>query len=111
MKDFFKSKLNVAMFVLQCVALFLLCLCNIHIIFLILAFMCEGSFFIILGASCFVANKKMNKDVEIRNMLPLSDEEKNIMAEQQKKRAKGNKLKGILYVIFGVILIFLFIFQ
>lgn len=111
MKEFFKSKLNITMLILQVIALAFLCFCSLHAVFMILAILFEGAFFIVLGVSFFMANKKLDKDIELRSMLPISEEEKNALAEKRKKSVKGNKLKGVMYMVFGVILIFLIIFQ
>jgi len=109
MKQFFKSKINITLFSIQSLAFLFLCFCSLHGIFVILAIVLEGVFFIVYGVSFFLQNKNVNKETDIYNMMPISDEEKKSLSQRNLKSKKFNKLKGLMFIAFGIILIFLII--
>ena len=109
MRKFFKSKLNIALFSIQALALFLLCFSNIHGIFLIVSIILEGVFFIVYGVSYFKLNKKLDKEKSLYGMLPVNEEDVIILSKKNDKNKKFNILKGVMFIIFGISIVFLII--
>lgn len=110
MKEFFKSKFNIVLFSTQVLALLALCFSSLNGIFLIISIVMEGVFFVVYGVNCFLANKKMERDNDLYELLPISEEEKKTMSVREKKSKKGNILKGIMFIVFGIMLVFLVVF-
>lgn len=109
MKNFFKSKMNIVFFSIQALAILSLCFSEINGFFAIVAIFLEGVFFIIYGFSSFYQNKKVDKKTELYSMLPISEDEKKALSQSGDKGKKHNILKGVLFICFGVILVFLII--
>lgn len=111
MKKFLKNKFNLTLVIVQAIALLFLCFCNLSVVFIMLAIGVEGVFFILYGVKYFINNKELNEKNNLLELLPMEDEEKKQMNIKESKSKKGNVGKALLFIFFGVILIFLMIFQ
>lgn len=110
MKNFFKSKLNIALVVIQGVALLFMCFSALVSWAIIPALILEGVFFIVYGVRFFYLNKDLDKQSELYALMPIGDDERKTLASAKKRNKRFNKIKGIIYIIFGVVLAFIFLF-
>ena len=110
MKNFLKSKLNIALVAIQGVALLFMCLSGLIGWMIILALVMEGSFFIVYGVRFFYLNKDLDKQNELYELMPIGEDERKSLASGKKRNKRLNKIKGILYIVFGVVLTFIFLF-
>ena len=110
MKDiimkFLKNKFNIALIVIQIVALVCYFLSGLWKFFPILFFMLEGAFFIVWGIKIFVGIRASDTSQEIYNQLPFSEEEKKNISKTNLRTKKNNKMVGIILIILGSILFF-----
>jgi len=110
MKEFFKSKLNIALVVIQGIALLFMCLSALWSWAIILALILEGAFFVVYGIRFFYLNKSLDKENELYELMPIGDDDKKYLASAKKRNKRFNKIKGILYIIFGIVIAFIFLF-
>ena len=76
---------------------------------MIIAIILEGVFFIVYGVSCFYKNKIMKNNNDLYNMLPGSEINNEVNEKQLSKSNKFNKLKGVMFILFGLVLVFILI--
>lgn len=108
MRDFFKKKFNIVLTIIQAIALFLMCLSSLHGVFMVLAIIVEGVFFITYGLKYFNENKVISKKNDLYN--EIFGEDSNVDNEKKlSKSKKFNILKGIMFMCFGIVLIFLIV--
>lgn len=109
-KKFFRKKLNIAVVIVEALAL----------IFLIMgttfAPICTVVFFILQGVACIlwgVRTLRTNSDITFTQQyydeLPYSVEQKKSMLKTDDKNMKNNKFTGWTFIIMGVILIFMWL--
>jgi len=108
--NFFKNKFNLILTICQVVALMLLGFGSIWQICFILSIVAEGIFFVVLGIKMLVGNKDILKDQEMYESLPLEQTEIERMEKRNVKTIKYNKFQAIMYIILGIILVFIVLF-
>lgn len=110
LRDFFKSKLNIILTVLQSLAILFLCLCSVWGLAIVFMLFLEGLFFVFLGVKKLQNNKKIDKQLELISQINI---EKIDMEKEHKKNnlaKKSNVFTSIVYFIMGAILMFIAIF-
>jgi len=110
MREFFKNKYNLIMLIVQCVAILFFCLGNAWSICFIFAIFCEGAFFEVLGIAMLHNNKLITKKESMLHSLPMQKADIEDMEKRNKQKIKLNKFQAVLYIIMGVLLIFLCFF-
>ena len=108
--DFFKSKINIVLVAVQVTAILLFLLGNFWSICFVLAVMSEGVFLIVLGVKTFNGNKQLKKKEEMLMGLPMDKLELENMKKRNSRIIKSNKLQGVLYIVMGLIFLFIGVF-
>jgi len=110
MKDkiisFFKSKFNIALIVLQILAIVCYFLSRLGDFFSIIFFVLEGAFFVVWGIKILYQLKVQDVSKEVLNQLPYSDEEKERQRKLRESVAKNNRFIAICFIVLGLILVF-----
>ncbi len=109
-KKFFKSKLNITMFILQIIAIIFICFAQFWNFAFIILLLSEGLFFIVLGIKFIYQNKVIDKNLEMFNKLPYEDKDPIKTDKKLKWSKKSNILQAILYFMMGLCLIVIAIF-
>ncbi|MBE5738160.1 MAG: hypothetical protein E7354_00280 [Clostridiales bacterium] len=107
-RKFFKNKFNIALVVLESIAL--LCL----LVGYLGVFACLVLFFVFQGVTCIVWGVKIiktNSDITFTQQyydeLPYSVEQKKSMLRSDEKNMKSNKVTGWTIIGLGIVLIFM----
>ena len=72
-KEFFKNKLNVALFVFQVVAIVFLCLLNVWKYSIVIMLISEGIFFVLFGVRNIRKNKTLDSNLEMAEKIGLEE--------------------------------------
>lgn len=104
---FFKSKFNIVLFIVQVVACLFFILGSAWVGFVFFAIISEGVFFIILGIKTIVSNRQISQKESILAKLPIGQDEIDSMQKSNKRKMKSNKFTGFLYIVMGIILVFI----
>lgn len=103
---FLKDKFNIALIVIQVVALICYALSGVAEIFVILFVALEGVFFVILGVK-ILHSISLSRDMqEVYEQLPYTEEEKKILRKKQESASKNNRFVAIILIILGIVLFF-----
>ena len=110
MKDklisFLKNKFNIALIILQILAIVSYFLGALAIFFSIMFFVLEGSFFVLWGIKILLDIKNSRYSLEAINQLPYDEAEKIRMIKQRNNINKNNKFIGVVLICLGLVLIF-----
>ncbi len=105
---FFKSKMNIAMVIIQCLALIFFAI-NVHAVFFVLFILCQGVFFVLWGIKHFLQIKCLQKNMAIHSQLPYSPQQLITLAKNSKSQIISMRIQGILLLsLGGVIICYLF---
>lgn len=110
LKEFFGNKFNIVLTVIQVLALIMLVLGKVSGFCYLLAIAMEGVFFIVWGIRIFCQNKEIVKKQNIIDSLPISQNELDTMHKSNTRHIKANKLQAVLFIMMGIVLIFMLIF-
>ena len=105
-KNFFKDGYNIALVVLQAIALIFVCTSSLSPYFVVFALVFEGAFFIVWGVKVLHGNKLYLKSLDNLTQLPYSKAELDLIKRRAEYQVKGNKTKGVLFVIAGIVIFF-----
>ena len=108
--ELLKNKFNIALIVLQALAILSYFLQAIGLIFSILFFVCEGAFFIIWGIKYVSASKDKVFKEEMINQMPYSEEQKQALLKNNENSGKNNKFVGVSLILLGIVIICCFKF-
>lgn len=110
MKDkllaFFKDKFNIALVVIQILALISFCFSEMSEVFASMFFVLEGAFFIVLGIKILQNIKKSRDKYEMISQLPYTNAEKAEIIKKIESANKNNKFIGVVLILIGIVLIF-----
>lgn len=106
LKKFLSRKFNIVLTITLLLALLFLAFCNVWSLAIIFSIVLLGVYLILLGVNNFLKNKEIVKSQEILEKLPFSESQIENSKKQDRKKIKSNKFQGILYILFGIILIF-----
>ena len=105
LQDFFKSKLNIILFVLQVLAIIFVCLASIWNLAVMFVLIFEGLFFIAFGIKNLQKNKKLDEQLELLSKISIE----NIDMQRECKRnnliKKSNVFTSIIYFLMGAMLL------
>ena len=105
LQDFFKSKLNIILFVLQTLAIIFVCLASIWNLAVMFVLIFEGLFFIVFGIKNLQKNKKLDEQLELLSKISIE----NIDMQRECKRnsliKKSNVFTSIIYFLMGAMLL------
>ena len=104
--NFLKNKFNIAMIVLQFVAVICYLLGGVSYAFSVMFFLLEGAFFIVWGIRILIGVKGSRFADELLIQLPYTQEEIHRKRQRDQKTNKNNKFIGISLIVLGCILIF-----
>ena len=107
---FFRNKFNIALLIVQCIALAFFLLGNFWGVAFIFAVLSESVFFILLGIRLFKQNKEILSNQDIMLGLPIAKSEMESLEKSNKKNIRANKLQAILCIFMGIVLFFIVIF-
>ena len=111
MKEFFKKFItngfNIALIVIQVVALICLGIMGYVHVFVYFFIMLEGSFFIVWGIKILIECKKSLIKTEQYTELPMTTEQINYYRKRDMVSYKNSKFMGIIMCIIGAILLFM----
>lgn len=110
LRDFFKSKLNIILTVLQSLAIVFLCLCAVWSLAIVFMLIFEGLFFVFFGVKNLQKNKKLDEKLELINKISIEKLDMEKEAKKNKFVKKSNVTTSIIYFIMGGILIIIAIF-
>lgn len=110
LRDFFKSKLNIILTVLQSLAILFLCLCTVWNVAIILFLIFEGLFFAFLGVKTLQKNKKLDAQLELRHKIDIGQMDMEKEGKKNKLAKKSNVFSAIIYFLMGLTLIIIAIF-
>ena len=109
MKDlllkFIKNKFNIALIIVQTLALICLALTSIGAIFVYLFVMLEGVFFILWGIKGLNDSRKIFNMADQYAELPLTTEQKNYYRKKDLSNAKSTKSRAVMLIILGAIVL------
>ena len=105
--EFFSNKFNLILTIVQVIALVLFGFGNVWAICFVLAISSEGVFFVVLGIKTFANNKQIKSRESMMGALPIKKAELEHMQKQNNRTIKLNKLQAVLYIIMGIILVFI----
>jgi len=106
LKKFLSRKFNIVLAINLILALVFLAFCNIWSDAIIISMVLLGVYLIMLGVNNFLRNKEIIKNQEILEKLPFSETQIENSKKQDRKKIKSNKFQGVLYILFGIVLIF-----
>lgn len=109
-KEFFKNKLNVALFVFQIVAIVFLCLLNVWKYSIVIMLISEGIFFILFGFRNIRKNKTLDSNLEMAEKIGLEEIDLEKETKRNKVQKKMNVFYSFIYFVMGLILIGIAIF-
>ena len=104
--EFFKNKLNMALIILQTLALISFSLCELFVFFLVMFFVFESAFLIVWGVKFIVANKDARYKLEIYDQLPYTSEQREVIRKNSENNSKNNKMMAVMLILFGIVLFF-----
>lgn len=107
LRDFFKSKLNIILTVLQSLAILFLCLCGVWGLAIIFGLIFEGLFFIFLGVKNLQKNKKLDEMIELQRRINVDGFDVEKEGKRNKFAKKSSVLTSIVYFVMGLTLIFI----
>jgi len=105
-KNFFKDGFNIALLVLQSIALIFVFTMSVFTYAVVFALLFESIFFIVWGSKIFYNNKKYIKSLDNLTQLPYSKAEIDLMKRRAEYQVKGNKTRGIFFIITGIVIFF-----
>lgn len=85
-------------------------LSNILAFLLIIGIVLEGIFFVVLGIKKFFDNRLIKKQENIISALPMQKGDIESMQKSNTRQIKANVWQAVLYIIMGIILIFIVLF-
>lgn len=105
-KKFFRNKLNVTCFVIECVALLFLLIgaCGVPV-FIVLFLIMQGVAIIMWGVRTIRQNDQIAFNKQYYEELPFSKEDRVAMEKMDDRTMKNNKANGWIYIILGLVLI------
>lgn len=109
LKEFFGNKFNIVLTAIQVLALIMLVLGKVSGFCYLLAIAMEGVFFIVWGIKNFCQNKEILKKQNLIETLPLTQNDMDTMHKSNTRHIKANKLQGVLFIMLGIVLIFMLI--
>lgn len=101
-----KDKYNIALIVIQVIAIICYALSCVAGVFVILFVSLEGVFFVMLGVKILRSITESNDLQEIYEQLPYTEQEKKMLRKKQESANKNNRFVAILLVILGIVLFF-----
>lgn len=104
--EFLKNKFNIALIVLQVLAIISYFLGSFSFLFMILFFMLESAFLIVWGVKFIFVNKGAKYQLEIYEQLPYTDAEREAIRKNSENNSKNNKLMAVMLIVLGVVLFF-----
>ena len=109
LKEFFSNKFYIVLTIIQSLAIIMLALGMVSGIFYALAIALEGVFFVVWGIRIFYQNKEIVKKQNLIDALPMSQSDIDTMHKSNTRHIKANKLQAILFIMLGIVLIFMLI--
>ena len=109
-KEFFKNKLNIALFVFQIVAIVFLCLLNVWKYSIVIMLVSEGLFFILFGIRNIRKNKILDSNLEMAEKIGIQEVDLEKETKKNKVQKKMNVFYAFIYFVMGLILIGIAIF-
>ena len=103
--EFLKDKFNIALIVLQVLAIICYFL-NAYLFFLLLFFALESAFLIVWGIKYFVVNGDSKYKMAIYDQLPYTTAQKQEIMKNKEKDSKNNKIMGVMLILLGVAMLF-----
>lgn len=105
--EFFKNKFNTTLFIMQTVACLFFVLGYAWGGFLLFAIISEGVFFVTLGIRSIISNREIVRKESIIAGLPIGQDEIESMQKSNRRKMKNNKFTGVLYILMGILLVFI----
>jgi len=105
--NFFKNKFNTILFIVQVVACLFFALGNVWGICFLFAVMSEGVFFFVMGVRSIVSNREIMRKESMLTSLPIAEDEIESLQKSNKRKVKSNQLQGVLYILMGLLLVFI----
>ena len=103
-KKFISNKLNIALCVIQFVALLFLALVKAWMGFMYFFVISEGTFFLIWGIKTLIESKKILKMLEQYSDLPLTSDQKLYYTKSGMSNYKNARFRGVMMIIIGVVI-------
>lgn len=103
---FLKNKFNIALIIIQFLAIIFYALGGVWELAVILFFMLEGAFFVVWGSKILVEIKANTVGQDFMSQLPFTDSEKIEMEKRNQKIQKNNKFLAVVLISIGVVLVF-----
>ena len=105
-KRFISNKFNIALIIIQVLAISSYFLNGTHMFFTVMFFLLEGAFFILWGIKMLINISDTRRQYEIYEQLPYEESEKIRMIKASENSNKHNKFMGIGLILLGIVLIF-----
>ena len=105
LQEFFKSKLNIIMAILQCLAILFLCLNSVWQMAVMFMLIFEGLFFILFGIKTLQKNKIMDKQLELIGKINIENIDMERESKKNKIMKKSNMFTSFIYFMMGATLI------
>lgn len=103
---FIKDKFNIALIIVQALAVLSYLLSGLGVFFVMLFFSLEGAFFIVWASKIFYAINANKESQEIYSKLPYTELEKENLRKKNESINKNNKMVAIILLIMGIVLVF-----
>lgn len=103
---FIKDKFNIALIIIQVLAIVCYILSMFGVIFAGLFVALEGAFFVVAGCKVLVSIKDSKYSLDIVRQLPYTEEEKRAIEKKQESANKNNRFVAIIFLILGTVLFF-----
>ena len=104
------NKFNITLIIIQIIAIVLFVLGNAWSICFLIGISVEGVFFIVLGIKYFFDNKEISRREDLLESLPMQKADIEVMEKNNNRKIKSNKFQAILYILMGIILVFIILF-
>ena len=104
LKKFLKDKFNIALSIIQIIAIVFVCLAYLSPYMLVIALVLESVFFLVWGIKVFHGIKVAIKNLDNMGKLPFSQAEIALMKKRAEYDIKGNKSRGVFFIIASIVL-------
>ena len=105
LKKFFSNKINLALIIIQIVAIIMYFLAGISSFCYVSFFILEGAFLILWGVSLLLSVAKIKRSSENYSKLPYSKEDIEIILKNDGRKIKSYRFTAIVLILIGAFLI------
>ena len=103
----FSRKMNIALLIVQSIALISLLLMSFVGFFIYLFLLFESVFFILWGVDGFILSRMMMGNINLYEDMPMTTDEKKYLRKKEMLNYKNTRYMAVMKIVMGVILFFI----